>query len=153
MDKAIFGAGCFWGVEETFSKIEGVTATRVGYSGGHSDHPTYKMVCTGSTEHAEVVEVVFDPSIVSYEKLLDVFWEIHDPTTLNRQGPDRGSQYRSLIMFHNEAQHLAAKKSKELQQQTLARDIVTFIIPAAIFYPAEEYHQKYFRKNGGSCHL
>jgi len=155
METATFGAGCFWGVELTFGKIDGVTATAVGYSGGTAPNPTYELVCTGQSGHAEVVQVEFDPSRVSYENLLDAFWNLHDPTTLNRQGPDIGTQYRSAIFFHNEAQETAARESvKKLQQSgRFSRDIVTEIAPAAQFYRAEEYHQKYLEKRGmGSCH-
>jgi peptide-methionine (S)-S-oxide reductase len=151
MEKATFGAGCFWGVEEAFRKMEGVVSTRVGYTGGHTSHPTYKLVCTSSTGHAEVVEVTFDPSVVSYEQLLEVFWKIHNPTTLNKQGPDIGTQYRSVIFFHTPAQKETAVKSKEEAQEKRLGKIVTEILPASSFYEAEEYHQQYYQKHGGSC--
>jgi peptide-methionine (S)-S-oxide reductase len=145
--KATFGAGCFWGVEAAFRKIEGVISTSVGYSGGTSENPIYKDVCTGQTGHAEVVEVEYDPSRVSYEELLEVFWENHDPTSLNRQGPDVGTQYRSAIFFHTSEQEAAARASKERAQGRFKKHIVTEIKPALEFYRAEEYHQRYFEKN------
>lgn len=156
MEKATFAAGCFWGVEAAFRQIEGVLSTRVGYTGGTWKNPTYKDVCTGKTGHAEAVEVTFDPSIVSYEKLLDVFWKIHDPTTLNRQGPDIGTQYRSAIFYHNEEQKKKAIESRDKLQQSgkYKKDIVTDIVPASEFYEAEEYHQRYFEKHGySSCRV
>ncbi len=142
-----FRGGLFLGVEAAFRKIEGVVSTSVGYSGGTSENPTYKDVCTGKTGHAEVVEVEYDPSRVSYEELLEVFWENHDPTTLNRQGPDVGTQYRSAIFFHTPEQEAAAYASKEKAQERFKRPIVTEIVPASEFYRAEEYHQQYFEKN------
>ncbi|MCH7645599.1 MAG: peptide-methionine (S)-S-oxide reductase MsrA [Nitrospinae bacterium] len=150
MEKATFGAGCFWGVEAAFRKIKGVTATSVGYTGGSLDSPTYEDVCTGRTGHAEVVEVEYDPSQVSYDELLAVFWDIHDPTTLNRQGPDVGTQYRSVLFFHIEEQEAAANKSKEKIQSSgrFTRDIVTEITPASQYYKAEDYHQQYLEKRG-----
>lgn len=156
MEKATFAAGCFWGVEETFRQIPGVLETMVGYLGGHTANPTYKDVCTDETGHAEVVQVTFDPSKVSYEKLLDVFWSTHDPTTLNRQGPDIGTQYRSAIFFHSPEQERRARASKEKMEASgkFRREIVTEITPASTFYPAEEYHQKYLAKRGLShCHI
>ena len=156
MEKATFAAGCFWGVEETFRQIPGVIETTVGYLGGHTANPTYKDVCTDETGHAEVVQVTFDPSKVSYEELLDVFWSAHDPTTLNRQGPDIGTQYRSAIFFHSPEQERQARVSKEKIQVSgkFRRPIVTEIAPASTFYPAEEYHQKYLAKRGLShCHI
>ena len=155
MQKAIFGAGCFWGVELTFSKIEGVESTAVGYCGGKVPDPTYEIVCTGQSGHAEVVLVEFDPDKVSYDKLLDTFWSLHDPTTLNRQGPDIGTQYRSVIFFQDEDQAVVAKTSKEKLQESgrFINDIITEIVPAAQFYRAEEYHQKYLEARGlGNCH-
>ena len=146
-ERATFGAGCFWGVEAEFRKVEGVVDATVGYSGGALEHPTYKDVCSGTTGHAEVVEVEYDPSKVSYEELLEVFWENHDPTTLNRQGPDVGTQYRSAIFFHTPEQEAAARASKERAQDRFKKPIVTEITPAAEFYKAEEYHQRYFEKN------
>ncbi len=154
MEKATFGAGCFWGVEAEFRKIPGVTRTTVGYSGGTSPNPTYEDVCTHRTGHAEVVQVEFDPSLVSYDALLKVFWENHDPTTLNRQGPDIGTQYRSVIFFDDAKQEAAAKASKEEVQRQSRKPIVTEITPASQFYPAEEYHQRYLEKRGvASCHV
>ena len=150
MEKATFGAGCFWGVEETFRQIQGVTSTAVGYSGGTLDHPTYEDVCTDRTGHAEVVQVEYDPSQASYEQLLDVFWNNHDPTTLNRQGPDHGTQYRSVIFFHSPDQQAAAVASKEKLEKSgkYPRPIVTQIVPASTFWRAEEYHQRYVEKRG-----
>ena len=150
MEKATFGAGCFWGVEAAFRKIKGVTSTSVGYTGGSLDSPTYEDVCTGRTGHAEVVEVEYDPSQVSYDELLAVFWDIHDPTTLNRQGPDVGTQYRSVLFFHNAEQEAAANKSKEKIQSSgrFTRDIVTEITPASQYYKAEDYHQQYLERRG-----
>ena len=156
MAKATFGAGCFWGVEAAFRRVKGVTSTRVGYSGGTMKNPTYNDVCTDRTGHAEVVEVEYDPAEVSYEELLNVFWSIHDPTTLNRQGPDVGTQYRSVIFFHSPEQQAIAKASKEKLQHSgrFKRPIVTEITPASEFYMAEEYHQQYLEKRGQeSCHL
>lgn len=156
MEKATFAAGCFWGVEETFRQIPGVLETMVGYLGGHTANPTYKDVCTDETGHAEVVQVTFDPSKVSYEKLLEVFWSTHDPTTLNRQGPDIGTQYRSAIFFHSPEQERRARASKDKMEASgkFRREIVTEITPASTFYPAEEYHQKYLAKRGLShCHI
>ncbi len=153
-EKAIFGAGCFWGVEATFRAVEGVHEAICGYSGGYMSNPAYPDVCTGKTGHAEVVQVEYDPSQVSYDTLLDVFWNCHNPTTRNRQGPDIGTQYRSAIFFHTPEQEAAARVSKEeLQQSGRWRDpIVTEITPASEFYPAEEYHQRYFEKHGIAGH-
>jgi len=146
-EKATFGVGCFWGVEAPFRKVEGVVSISVGYSGGTFENPTYKNVCTGRTGHAEVVEVEYDPSRVSYEELLEVFWENHDPTTPNRQGPDLGAQYRSAIFFHTPEQETTAHASKEKVQGRFKNPIVTEITPASEYYRAEEYHQGYFEKN------
>ncbi len=146
MEKALFGAGCFWGVEETFRGVDGVVETAVGYSGGTLKNPTYHNVCTGRTGHAEVVEVRFDPSRVSYEQLLKVFWGCHDPTTMNRQGPDIGTQYRSALFFRSPEQEAAARASKAAEQQRTQREIVTEIKPAKAFYMAEDYHQQYVEK-------
>ncbi len=153
MQQATFAAGCFWGVEARFRQVEGVTSTAVGYAGGTLQNPTYEDVCTGRTGHAEVVEVRHDPSRVSYDQLLDVFWHCHDPTTLNRQGPDVGTQYRSAIFFHNAEQESAAKASKQKLQRSgqFNREIVTQITPASPFYRAEEYHQQYLAKRGRSA--
>ncbi|MFC1716563.1 peptide-methionine (S)-S-oxide reductase MsrA [Candidatus Poribacteria bacterium] len=156
MEKATFAAGCFWGVQESFRKIEGVASTSVGYTGGTMENPSYEDVCTGRTGHAEAVQVEFNPSEVSYNELLEVFWSIHDPTTLNRQGLDVGNQYRSAIFYHNEEQESLAIASKnELQDSgEYRRDIVTEIAPASTFYMAEEYHQQYLEKRGmASCEI
>ena len=156
MDRATFAAGCFWGVEAAFRAVPGVTATAVGYTGGNLANPTYQDVCTGRTGHAEAVEVEFDPARVGYPELLHVFWENHDPTTLNRQGPDVGSQYRSAIFFHTPGQQAAALASKEQLERSGAfkRPIVTEIVPAPAFYRAEEYHQQYLEKRGqASCRI
>lgn len=151
--KATFGAGCFWHVEELFSKVKGVTSTAVGYTGGHLENPTYEAVCTDKTGHAEAVQVEYDPNQVSYDDLLKIFWENHDPTTPDRQGPDIGTQYRSAIFFHDPEQEKTAIQSKEKLQNSsqFSRDIVTQIIPAKTFHRAEEYHQHYFEKNNLSC--
>lgn len=156
METATFGAGCFWGVEETFRQIPGVIETTVGYLGGHTQNPTYKDVCTDETGHAEVVQVKYDPAKVTYDQLLDVFWSNHDPTTLNRQGPDSGTQYRSAIFFHSPEQERLARASREKLQASgrFRRPIVTEVTPASAFYPAEDYHQKYLAKRGLShCHI
>jgi peptide-methionine (S)-S-oxide reductase len=148
--KATFGAGCFWGVEAAFRQVEGVTQTRVGYSGGTLENPTYEDVCSHTTGHAEVVEVTYDPDRVSYQQLLDVFWGKHDPTQLNRQGWDVGDQYRSAIFFHDDEQQAAAVQSKAREQASWAAPIVTQIEPAQTFYEAEDYHQQYLEKRGRS---
>lgn len=156
MELATFGAGCFWGVEETFRQLPGVKETAVGYMGGHVERPTYEQVCTDRTGHAEVVQVVYDPAVVSYETLLRVFFENHDPTTLNRQGPDIGTQYRSAVFYHAEAQRAEAERVKAAIQASgrFARPVVTAIAPAGNFWMAEEYHQQYLAKRGIShCHL
>lgn len=155
-EKATFGAGCFWGVEAAFRETEGVLATAVGYEGGHTQDPTYQDVCTDLTGHAEVVEVEYDPQKVTYEQLLQVFWENHDPTQLNRQGPDVGTQYRSAVFYHSPAQEAAAQSSKSALESSgkLRRPVVTEIIPAQTFYRAEEYHQQYLEKRGlRHCHI
>jgi peptide-methionine (S)-S-oxide reductase len=155
MAVATFGAGCFWGVELTFQKTKGVTSTSVGYTGGTTQNPTYEDVCTGRSGHAEVVRLEFDSSIVSYEELLDVLWGCHDPTTLNRQGPDRGTQYRSAIFYHSPEQETSAKVSMDNAEKSgrFSSPIVTEITPAPEYYEAEDYHQKYLEKRGmGSCH-
>ena len=155
-ETATFAAGCFWGVEVTFRNIDGVQDAIVGYTGGHSDNPTYKEVCTDSTGHAEAVEVTFDPTQVSYEKLLEVFWANHDPTQVNRQGPDYGSQYRSAIFFHSPEQEAAARASKEALDASgrLPRPVATEITPASTFWEAEDYHQRYLEKRGqASCKI
>jgi peptide-methionine (S)-S-oxide reductase len=156
MEKATFAAGCFWGVEATFRQLPGVLSTRVGYTGGNTENPNYKEVCTDRTGHAEAVEVEFDPAKIHYADLLKVFWENHDPTTLNRQGPDVGTQYRSAIFYHNEAQHAAAIASRDALEHShkFKRPIVTQILPAVPFYAAEDYHQRYLEKRGlASCHV
>ena len=148
--KATFGAGCFWHVEDLLGKTKGVKSTKVGYTGGQLPNPTYEEVCTDRTGHAEAVEVEFDPREISFEELLDVFWNNHNPTTLNRQGPDVGIQYRSAIFYHDEKQKEIAEKSKQSLSESGRYDnpIVTEIVPAPAFYDAEEYHQKYFKKHG-----
>jgi peptide-methionine (S)-S-oxide reductase len=156
MEKATFAAGCFWGVEAAFRAVPGVTATTVGYSGGTFPNPTYHDVCTGRTGHAEVVQVEYDPARLSYQELLRLFWENHDPTTLNRQGPDVGAQYRSAIFFHSPEQQAAALASKQQLERSgvYRRPIVTEITPASAFYRAEEYHQQYLEKRGqASCRI
>lgn len=153
MEKATFAAGCFWGVEESFSDEPGVIATRVGYTGGSLPNPTYQQVCSDTTGHAEAVEVTYDPALISYEELLKVFWRAHDPTQLNRQGPDFGSQYRSAIFYHSDEQRqLAEESSAALDRSGRYRSsVVTVIEPAGTFWEAEEYHQKYLLKNTGGC--
>ena len=154
MEKATFGAGCFWGVEAAFRRLAGVKSTQVGYAGGKLDHPTYEDVCTDRTGHAEVVEVTFDPEVISYHDLLEVFWNNHNPTTLNRQGPDVGAQYRSAIFFNSPEQEAEAKSSRDAAQQRFPKPIVTEITPAQTFWPAEEYHQQYLEKRGlAQCHI
>lgn len=147
-NKAIFAAGCFWGVETAFRKVEGVVDVAVGYTGGNTEKPTYEEVCSGNTGHAESVEITFDSKKVSYKELLDVFWKIHNPTTLNRQGPDIGTQYRSAIFYLDEEQ-------KKLAEESKPENAVTEITEASVFYPAEEYHQQYFQKKGidPTCHV
>jgi peptide-methionine (S)-S-oxide reductase len=156
MEQATFAAGCFWGVEATFRALPGVKSTRVGYVGGQVEQPTYEQVCTDTTGHAEAVEITFDPAELEYTQLLEVFWANHDPTTLNRQGPDTGSQYRSAIFFHDEAQGVAAQAARAALESSgrFVRPIVTEIVPAATFWEAEDYHQQYLEKRGqSSCHL
>ncbi|HEX3553189.1 MAG TPA: peptide-methionine (S)-S-oxide reductase MsrA [Thermoanaerobaculia bacterium] len=156
MANAMFGAGCFWGVEAAFRRVKGVKSTAVGYAGGHVKNPTYHDVCTDSTGHAEVVRVEYDPAVTPYDDLLNVFWENHDPTTLNRQGPDVGRQYRSAIFFESPEQEAAARASKERLEKSgrFKRPIVTEIEPATDFWRAEEYHQQYLEKRGlATCHI
>src|SRR5690349_23179901 len=156
MEKATFAAGCFWGVEATFRQLPGVISTRVGYTGGKMSNPTYEDVCTDRTGHAEAVEVDYDPAKISYDELLNVFWENHDPTQLNRQGPDWGKQYRSAIFFHPPEQETSANASKEALARSgrFSKPIVTQIVPAVTFYEAEDYHQQYLEKRGmASCHI
>lgn len=153
---ATFAAGCFWGVEDILKEVKGVIETTVGYTGGNIDNPTYKLVCTGKTGHAEAVQVKYNPDEITYDELLDYFWRLHNPTTLNRQGPDKGTQYRSAIYYHNEEQRILAEKSKEkFDRSGVFKDkATTQIVPASTFYPAEDYHQDYFEKNGGKgCHI
>lgn len=154
LEKATFGAGCFWHVEETFLKLDGVVSTAVGFMGGKLKNPTYENVCSGETGHAEVVQLVFDTKKISYKKLLDTFWKIHDPTALNRQGPDFGAQYRSVIFYHSRKQKKEATESKKLRQKKVSGEIVTEIEAASHFWKAEEYHQRYLQKRGcGRCHI
>jgi peptide-methionine (S)-S-oxide reductase len=153
---ATFGAGCFWGIEAEFRRVPGVLDAAVGYSGGHTQNPSYQEVCTDTTGHAEVVQVTFDPEKVSFDQLLNVFWTIHDPTQVNRQGPDYGAQYRTAIFFHSPEQEAAAKKSKQALEASgkLRRPVATEITPAGPFWRAEEYHQRYLEKRGAaSCHI
>ena len=156
LQTATFGAGCFWGIEETYRKLEGVKDTAVGYMGGNTPHPTYEDVCADQTGHAEVVQVTYDPAIVSYDKLLEVFWSNHNPTTLNRQGPDVGTQYRSAIFYHDASQKEEAERSKAALATSgkWSKEIVTEISPAKEFWKAEDYHQKYLMKSGkDACHI
>jgi peptide-methionine (S)-S-oxide reductase len=146
-EKAIFAAGCFWHIEEVFSKLKGVVSTRVGYTGGNTKNPTYEQVSSGKTDHAEAIEITFNPKVISYKELLETFWKVHNPTSLNRQGPDIGTNYRSAIFYTNEKQKETALKSKEEYQNSITKLIVTEIKKFDVFYPAEEYHQKYFKKN------
>jgi len=153
---ATFGAGCFWGIEAAFRRVPGVLDAAVGYSGGQTQNPNYQQVCTDTTGHAEVVQVTFDPEKLSYDQLLNVFWTIHDPTQVNRQGPDYGAQYRTAIFFHSPEQEAAAKKSKQALEASgkLRRPVATEITPAGPFWRAEEYHQRYLEKRGAaSCHI
>lgn len=154
-ETATFAAGCFWGIEDAFMQVDGVVATRVGYIGGHTENPTYREVCGDSTGHAEAVEVTFDPEKVSYGELLRLFWQIHNPTTLNRQGPDIGSQYRSAIFYHTPEQEALAQASKKAMDEAghFKQPIITEIVPAPVFYEAEEYHQKYNQKHGRHCSI
>lgn len=149
-EKATFGAGCFWGTEEAFRKVPGVVSTSVGYAGGHTADPTYQDVCAGDTGHAEVVQIDYDPERITYEELLDIFWSSHDPTQKNRQGPDVGSQYRSVIFYHTPEQQEAAESSRKRIDMSgrFRKPVVTGIVPAEDFYRAEEYHQQYFKKQG-----
>ena len=153
MKTAYFAAGCFWGVEATFRKQNGVVDTSVGYMGGHQENPTYQQVCSGKTGHAEAVKVTFDDNVIDYNDLLEIFWACHDPTTLNRQGPDRGTQYRSAIFYTSEEQQRQAENSLKNAQRNWRKTIVTEISPAKTYYQGEDYHQQYFEKQGtGSCH-
>ena len=153
MEKAIVAGGCFWGVESLFQELDGVVDTAVGYTGGHTENPTYRDICAHGTGHAEAVEVVYDPDQVTYEEILIYFWRLHDPTTMNRQGPDVGDQYRSAIFYLSPEQKAAAEKVQPEAQKNWKKPIVTEIVPATLFYPAEDYHQDYFKKHGGhGCH-
>jgi peptide-methionine (S)-S-oxide reductase len=155
-EKATFAAGCFWGVEAAFSQVKGVLSTRAGYTGGRTANPGYEEVSTGLTGHAEAVEIIFDPAVVTYRDLVELFWSIHDPTQLNRQGPDIGTNYRSAIFYHSDEQRKVAEEEERKAQESGRfgkRTIATEIIRASTFYPAEEYHQKYFAKHGTTCHL
>lgn len=155
-EKATFAAGCFWGVEAAFRTLDGVLDAQCGYTGGRTDNPSYADVCTGKTGHAEAVDVTFDPARISYRRLLDAFWKMHDPTQVNRQGPDIGTQYRSAIFYHSPEQKAAAEESKAALETSgrLRRPVATQIEPAGPFYRAEEYHQRYFEKHGGpACHV
>lgn len=153
MEKAMFGAGCFWGVEHFFREVPGVIDAVSGYAGGQVNNPTYRQVCSGATNHAEVVEVTFDPAKVSYATLVDLFFKMHDPTQMNRQGPDVGTQYRSAIFTYSPDQERVAKERLEAARRRYRRPIATVIEPAQTFWAAEDYHQRYFEKNGGSCHI
>lgn len=157
LHRAVFAAGCFWGVEAGFRQVKGVVATAVGYTGGATPNPTYEQVCTGKTGHVEAVEMLFDPSVVSYSELLDIFWGMHDPTLLNKQGPDVGTQYRSAIFYQDNIQMLEAKRSiKQLEESgRYSSPVVTELSPSSPFYRAEEYHQQYYERNdtGGVCHV
>jgi len=152
---ATFGAGCFWGVEWVFNKVPGVVSAVSGYSGGHVEYPSYREVCTDTTGHAEVVQITFDPDVVTYDQLLEVFWEMHDPTQVNRQGPDVGNQYRSVIFAHSPEQRAAAERSRTEAQPRFGRPIATEIADFTAFYPAEDYHQRYYERNGHQpyCHV
>jgi peptide-methionine (S)-S-oxide reductase len=150
IETATFGGGCFWCMEAVFERLPGVKSVASGFAGGHTTNPTYEQVCTGDTGHAEVTQIEFDPAKISYEKLLEVFWQAHDPTTLNRQGADEGNQYRSVILYHNEAQKLAAEKSKASAQKNFKHPIVTDIVPFVKFYQAEGYHQEYYDNNSNA---
>lgn len=153
IETATFAAGCFWGVEAAFRQVPGVLDAISGYTGGHTENPSYREVCSDTTGHAEAVQVTYDPDRVSYDELLALFWEMHDPTTPDRQGPDVGSQYRSAIFVHDGAQRERAKASSQREQQKYSRPIVTQIVDAAAFYPAEAYHQRYFERHGVACHV
>ncbi|HUZ50827.1 MAG TPA: peptide-methionine (S)-S-oxide reductase MsrA [Candidatus Dormibacteraeota bacterium] len=152
-ETATFAAGCFWGVEMTFRQIPGVLDAIVGYTGGHTQNPTYREVCSDTTGHAEAIEVTYDPAQVTYERLLEVFWQMHDPTQVNRQGPDIGTQYRSAIFTHSDEQARIARASRDRAQSDFGRPIATEIVPATQFYRAEEYHQRYFESHNVTCHV
>jgi peptide-methionine (S)-S-oxide reductase len=150
IEVATFGGGCFWCMDAVYERLPGVISVTSGFAGGHTANPTYEQVCAGDTGHAEVTQIEFDPAKISYEKLLDVFWQAHDPTTLNRQGADEGTQYRSIILYHNEAQKLAAEKLKAGTQKNFKHPIVTEIVPFTKFYEAENYHQEYYDNNSNA---
>jgi methionine-S-sulfoxide reductase len=154
LEQTTFAAGCFWGVEYVFLRVPGVTDAVSGYTGGTTEHPTYREVCSHTTGHAEAVLVTFDPEVVTYEQLLEVFWAMHDPTQVNRQGPDHGSQYRSIILTHSDEQQVAAEASRDRVQARYSKPIATEIRPHVVFYPAEDYHQRYYLNNGHEpyCH-
>lgn len=152
-ETATFAAGCFWGTEAAFRPVPGVLDVTVGYTGGHTEHPTYEQVCRHGTGHAEAAEITFDPARISYDRLLDIFWKIHDPTQVNRQGPDVGTQYRSAIFFHSPEQEKAARASLEREQARLGTPIATQIVAAPVFWPAEAYHQRYFERHAIACHV
>jgi len=154
-ESAIFGAGCFWGVEYVFERVPGVISTEVGYAGGLTDHPTYREVCSHTTGHAEVARVAFDPEVVTFEQLLEVFWAMHDPTQVDRQGPDVGDQYRSVVFTGSDEQRAVAEASRAKAQERFERPVETEIAGAATFWPAEDYHQRYYDKNGHEpyCHV
>ena len=153
LEKASFAAGCFWGVQAAFDKIKGVVKTTVGYTGGDFQNPSYEQVCSDKTGHAEAILLEFNPKIVSYEKLLEIFWKIHDPTTINRQGPDVGSQYRSAIFYYNDEQRITALNSRDKEAKKYKNKIVTQIVKMKEFYPAEDYHQKYYLTHKVVCHI
>ena len=156
MEKATFAAGCFWGVESAFRTIDGIVDTQVGYIGGETENPTYKEVCTGRTGHAEAIELSFDPEVITYQQLVELFWRVHNPTQMNRQGPDRGTQYRSAIFYHSDEQRQIATRSRDKLDASNAyrKPIATEITPTSTFYRAEEYHQRYFEKTGNpACHF
>lgn len=153
LEKATFAAGCFWGIQAAFDKFKGVIKTTVGYTGGHFNNPSYEDVCSDTTGHAEAIEIEYDPKIISYEKLLEIFWKIHNPTQVNRQGPDIGEQYRSAIFYYNEKQKKLAEKSKEKESKKYNKPIATEITKASKFYPAENYHQKYYLRHPVVCHI
>lgn len=152
-ETATFAAGCFWGVEMTYRQIPGVLDAIVGYTGGHTQNPTYREVCSDTTGHAEAIEITYDPSHVTYDRLLEVFWQMHDPTQVNRQGPDIGTQYRSAIFTHSDEQARIARASRDHAQASFGRPIATEIVPATQFYRAEEYHQRYFESHNVTCHV
>jgi peptide-methionine (S)-S-oxide reductase len=152
-EKATFAAGCFWGTEAALRPVPGVLDVVVGYTGGTSPFPTYEEVCSHTTGHAEAAEVTFDPTVITYDRLLEIFWKVHDPTQVNRQGPDVGTQYRSAIFFHTPEQESAARASLDREEQRLGKKIATQVAPATTFWPAEAYHQRYFERHNVACHV